>query len=75
MPGFNQTGPGGRGPGTGRKKGRCTNYGASLGNQNDSTPDDKGGEQSVNLPGKGPGRGMGRAGRGRGPGRKNRSRS
>lgn len=34
MPGFNQTGPDGTGPMTGRRMGRCTNYGASIKNQN-----------------------------------------
>ena len=33
MPGFNQTGPNGQGPMTGRRMGRCTNFGASLKNQ------------------------------------------
>lgn len=28
MPGFNQTGPMGQGPMTGRRMGKCTNYGA-----------------------------------------------
>ncbi|NLI86797.1 MAG: DUF5320 domain-containing protein, partial [Bacteroidales bacterium] len=31
MPGFNQTGPMGQGPMTGRRMGRCTNYGANQG--------------------------------------------
>ncbi len=30
MPGFNQKGPEGQGPMTGRRMGRCTNYGAAL---------------------------------------------
>ena len=31
MPGLNQTGPMGQGPMTGRRMGRCTNYGANQG--------------------------------------------
>ncbi len=75
MPGFNQTGPMGQGSKTGRKMGRCTNYGARLRNQNDPTSDDKGEDQSGNLSGRGLGPGMGRGSRGRGPGRQNRFRS
>jgi len=30
MPGFNQTGPEGQGSMTGRRMGRCTNYGRNL---------------------------------------------
>jgi hypothetical protein len=74
MPGFNQTGPMEQGSMTGRKKGGCTNYGASLRNQNDSASIEKGEDQSGNLPGKGPGPGKGRGlgtrkGRGLGPGK------
>ena len=32
MPGFNQTGPMGQGPMTGRRMGKCTNYGAGRKN-------------------------------------------
>ncbi len=68
MPGFNQTGPLGQGPMTGRRMGRCTNFGENL--KNSSTPDE-------NLPndlpagfGYGRGRGFGRGmGMGRGFGR------
>lgn len=30
MPGFNQTGPMGQGPMTGRRMGKCTNYGQNV---------------------------------------------
>jgi hypothetical protein len=30
MPGYNKTGPQGQGPLTGRRMGRCTNFGAAL---------------------------------------------
>ncbi len=73
MPGFDQTGPVGQGPMTGRKMGKCTNYGAGPKNrlvaENESDTD--------NEPGRGPGRGrgMGRGrGRGRGAGNQNRFR-
>ncbi|MDD2812703.1 MAG: DUF5320 domain-containing protein [Bacteroidales bacterium] len=36
MPNFNRTGPEGQGPMTGRRMGRCTNYGA--GNNQDVNP-------------------------------------
>lgn len=77
MPGFNQTGPMGRGPMTGWKMGRCTNFGAKrkeeavAGNQapEETLPED--------LRGRGFGRGRGGQGRGRGGfggGRQNRFR-
>jgi hypothetical protein len=82
MPGFDQTGPEGQGPMTGRRMGRCTNYGRNLKkNENDSS-----GEQNettpVNTPGRGFGFGFGLRrsgfgrgrGRGRGMGRQNRLR-
>lgn len=58
MPGFNQQGPMGEGPMTGRKLGKCTNYGAeNIGST----------EEQVN---ENVGRGLGmRRGRGRGFGR------
>lgn len=64
MPGFNQKGPMGEGPMTGRKMGKCTNYGA----------DNKSTEETLdNVAGRGLGlrRGLGRAaaGLGRGAGR------
>jgi len=82
MPGFNQTGPMGQGPMTGRRMGRCTNFGANLKNQNtfENKNPDKG--ISENQPGSefdyGRGQcfgfGRGRGGVGRGMGRQNRFR-
>ena len=76
MPGFDQTGPGGQGPITGRRMGRCTNYGANLKNQNTAPSDNQIGDQPGNFPGRGFGFGLRRAGlgRGRGMGRQNRFR-
>ena len=69
MPGLNQTGPMGQGSMTGRKMGKCTNYGA----KNQQTTDDK---AQVNIQGNGQGlgRGLGRGqgGQGMGLGRRNR---
>ena len=74
MPGFNQTGPDGQGPMTGRKMGRCTNYGANLKNQNVTPSDDQIKDQPENFAGRGLGFGRGRGGKGRGLGRQNRFR-
>ncbi|GAP43639.1 hypothetical protein SDC9_28939 [bioreactor metagenome] len=73
MPGFDQTGPEGQGPMTGRRMGKCTNYGAGLKNR----PVAENESDAENVPGRGPGRGrgMGRGkGRGRGAGNQNRFR-
>lgn len=65
MPGFNQTGPTGQGPMTGRRMGRCTNYGANLKDQ----PNEQGNAApEAEFPGRGFGMGRGRFGRGRGRG-------
>jgi hypothetical protein len=76
MPGFNQNGPMGQGPMTGRRMGRCTNFGANQKNTTDhpeETPDTSMGEESIpenNLErGLGLGRGRGGVGRGMGLGR------
>ncbi|HOY38633.1 MAG TPA: DUF5320 domain-containing protein [Bacteroidales bacterium] len=77
MPGFNQTGPNGQGPMTGRRMGRCTNFGASLKNQSATIVNENPNENNPkNVQGRGFGyaKGFGR-GRGRGMGRQNRSRS
>lgn len=87
MPGFNQKGPMGQGPMTGRKMGRCTNFGANLKDQSipeNETPDVT---NPDNLMGRGMGMGrglgmgrgrggagLGRGGAGRGMGRQNRHR-
>jgi hypothetical protein len=64
MPGFDRTGPEGEGPMTGRKLGRCTNYGNGKQGLKDNQADD-----IENLPqGRGAGRGLGRRGGGRGRG-------
>jgi hypothetical protein len=77
MPGFDQNGPEGKGPMTGRRMGRCTNYGANPDKQAPSTLKDEG---AVNQPEdirtnvKGAGLGRGRCGRGPGRGMRNRFR-
>ncbi|HNW69415.1 MAG TPA: DUF5320 domain-containing protein [Bacteroidales bacterium] len=76
MPSFNQTGPNGQGPMTGRRMGRCTNFGANLKNQSaiivNENPGENNTENSQGL-GFGYGKGLSR-GRGRGMGRQNRFR-
>jgi hypothetical protein len=77
MPQMNRKGPEGKGPMTGRRMGRCTNYGASLKNQNTTPSDNQTGGQPENFPGRGLGFGRGRGGRGgigRGMGWQNRFR-
>ncbi len=80
MPGFNQTGPNGQGPMTGRRMGRCTNFGANLKNQSATIAyEDPSKNDSENIQGFGFGRGLGlgrgKRGRGMGMGRQNRFRS
>lgn len=81
MPGLNRRGPMGQGPMTGRKMGRCTNFGE--GRKKDALPEKN--ENDTELPDDFPGRGygfgrgfrfgrrwgfgLGRGGRGRGMGR------
>jgi hypothetical protein len=64
MPGFNQTGPMGQGPMTGRRMGRSTNYGANQGRK--SNPEEN--TQPDIFQGRGLGFGRGQRGRGRGRG-------
>ena len=71
MPGFNQRGPVGQGPMTGRRMGRCTNYGANMKNQDATSSDNQTREQPENFPGKGFGFGRGRGSRGGRGGRRN----
>lgn len=72
MPGFNQTGPMGQGPMTGRKMGRCTNYGANRKEQtNDETINNVTSEEITTRRF---GFGRGRFGRGRGFGMQRRFR-
>lgn len=77
MPRFDQTGPVGQGPMTGRRMGRCTSYGAGRSNQ--PTGENPNVKTNENLPenferGFGFGRGGGGRGRGRGFGMQNRFR-
>jgi len=71
MPNFNQSGPMGQGPMTGRRMGRCTNNSANLKKDDASTPENPIENQSLQQRG-GRGFGFGRGGRGRGLGRQNR---
>lgn len=77
MPGFNQTGPVGQGPMTGRRMGRCTNFGANLKVQ--PNPANENSEQRLTDDNSGRGLGLGRGrgaqgGFGRRLGRQNRFR-
>ena len=74
MPGFNQRGPEGQGPMTGRRMGRCTNYGANTKNQNVTPSDNVIEDQPEKMVGRGFGFGCGRGERGRGMGFQNRYR-
>jgi len=69
MPGFDQTGPRGQGPMTGRRMGRCTNYGAGVKNQPTETKENTNENLPENFQGQGFGFGRGRGGRGFGMGR------
>ena len=71
MPGFNQTGPMGQGSMTGRKMGKCTNFGA---NQQQKTTDEQQTAETVEMTGRGMRRGCGckQRGQGQGFGRGNR---
>lgn len=72
MPNFNQTGPEGQGPMTGRRMGRCTNFGAPLTKRSGKSDAIENEEQadSITVRGRGwfPGRGFGCRGAGRGSG-------
>jgi len=69
MPGFDQTGPEGRGSMAGRRMGRCTNYGRNLKTPENTSSNDQNDNSPENLPGRGFGFGLRRAGSGRGRGR------
>ena len=75
MPGFNQTGPMGQGSMTGRRMGRCTNYGANLKNQTPTESETQNNPDTETTGGRGFGFGRGRGGAGRGLGRQNRFRN
>ncbi len=74
MPGFNQRGPMGQGSMTGRKMGRCTNFGANLKNQTAETKENANENIPENFQGRGFGFGRGRGGRDFGMGQQNRFR-
>ena len=74
MSGLNQTGPNGQGPMTGRRMGRCTNFGANLKNQAAETKENTNENLPENFQGRVFGFGRGRGGRGFGMGRQNRFR-
>lgn len=74
MPGFNQTGPNGQGPMTGRRMGRCSNFGANFKNQTAETKENTNENAPENIQGRGFGFGRGRGCRGFGMGRQNRFR-
>ena len=78
MPGFNQTGPMGQGSMTGRRMGRCTNFGAANNDVVTPEKESSGNNVSENFPGRGfgfgRGLGLGRGQGGRGMGRQNRFR-
>jgi hypothetical protein len=74
MPGFNQKGPMGQGSMTGRKMGRCTNFGAGLKNQISESKQAVAENLPENFQGRGLGQGHGRGGVGRGLGKQHRFR-
>lgn len=74
MPGFNQKGPMGQGPMTGRRLGRCTNFGANLKNQTFQTNENANDNIPENIQERGFGFGRCRGGRSFGMGRQNRFR-
>lgn len=75
MPGLDQTGPLGKGSMTGRRAGRCTNFGAGARKKTDAVihPEEERLQGANPGRGRGPGSGRGR-GRGRGQGLQNRVR-
>jgi hypothetical protein len=81
MPGFDHKGPQGQGPMTGRRMGRCTNYGLNIKVKEGTVDPEQDNNITGNYPGSGKGMGPGRRGfpRGRGkglrPGRQNRFQS
>ena len=84
MPGFNQKGPRGEGAMTGRRMGRCTNFGANQPKPLTNTEEKTEENSEEILPeinagngrglGRGKGVGRGQGGQGRGLGRQNRFR-
>lgn len=77
MPGFDQKGPMGKGPMTGRRMGRCTNFGANLDKQSPSDSTDEitaNPQEEFRTNNMEYGMGRGRFGRGQGRGMRNRFR-
>jgi len=76
MPRFDQTGPEGQGPMTGRKMGRCTGNAKDLKKTENNPSGEQNDKSAENTRGGGFGfrRGQAGAGRGRGMGRQNRFR-
>ena len=74
MPGFDQRGPMGRGPMTGRRMGRCTDFGEKDKGQTSSPANDTGQIEANDFRGMGWRFGLRGRGRGRGMGRQNRFR-
>ncbi|MBK8881605.1 MAG: DUF5320 domain-containing protein [Bacteroidales bacterium] len=74
MSGFNHRGPEGQGPMTGRKMGRCTNFGATLKNKNETKGEDQTGNKSEIVRNRGFGFGQEEGGYCRGMGLQNRYR-
>lgn len=76
MPGFNQTGPMGQGPMTGRRMGRCSSPETTAQKQATPSPQNASNTQPGTFQGRGlgygRGRGRGRGGQGSGIGRQNR---
>lgn len=70
MPGFDQTGPMGQGPMTGRKMGRCAQKGAGSKNQDSLPTENPSGNVVENMNGMG----YGRRGKGKGMRKQNRFR-
>lgn len=68
MPGFNQTGPQGQGPMTGRRLGRCTNFGMNVKENEERSNSQIDNDQIPQIPQRQFGAGMmNRFGKGRGP--------
>jgi hypothetical protein len=66
MPGLDQTGPEGRGAMSGRRMGRCTNYGAAARKKGSDKKEPEEDNLSRGRGGRGSGAGRGSGGRGRG---------
>jgi len=72
MPGYDQQGPLGKGPMTGRRMGKCANFGANLKNESFNSTEKPEVDLPENIQRRGLGLGRGRGSRGRGMGFRNR---